>query len=187
MLLVVNLPAAIISFSADLSQGQYVSGAPPGSPPGGGGGQDSSNTGTVGTGNGTDGPLAPQGQSVLKYEEVTGNWTLSGNYRNVAGNLLGVELLGPAGIGQIALLPLLYSFSIPVDPINPSLFQGTGSFTPMQTADLKNGLLYLTITSSQSSSIRGQLLPVPEVEVASLLLVSLLGMSRRSRRTNRIF
>lgn len=181
MLLTVNLPAAVLSFSADLNKAQYVSGAPPGSPPGGGGNQDSGNTGTVGTGNGTNGPLSPQGQSVLEYEELTGQWTLSGNYRNVAGNLLGIQLSGPAGLGQIALPPFSYSFPIPMDPMNPGSFQGTGTFTPMQAADLKIGLLYLTITSNQSNSIRGQLSPIPEVEVASLLLVSLLGLSRRSR------
>lgn len=169
-------------------RGPACAGKPMAPPPGG-----SPNTGQEGPPPSTSEVAPPQtpnslpwGRAVLQFDDDTLAWSLSGNYGNFQGNILGVELFGAAAMGFSAPVETRYSFLLENDGGLSGVFTGSGVFFAAQADDLREGLLALSIQSSAGTpdSIRGQLTPVPEAGVPGfMMLTGLAAVNRRGARS----
>lgn len=158
------------------------------------GGQTVSNSGSNSVGPGqVENPSGPEviyppnpgGQATLQFDDLTLSWSLSGTYSGFSGSILGVELFGAARVGYDAPPATRYVFPLQNDGGSSGSFTGSGTFSPAQRDDLRNGLLAFNILSSlgASESIRGQVTAIPEAATATFLLLA--GTLAAGRRRNR--
>ena len=105
------------------------------------------------------------GDSSLMLNDVTGDWTLTGNYFNLLANVTASHIHGPAPPGIIAGIVVGGTLT-PLGSPNGTL-SGAGTFSAAQMADLLGGLYYVNVHSQVQlgGEIRGQLIPEPATVV----------------------
>jgi hypothetical protein len=131
-------------------------------------------------------PVATPGTGFasLTLDNVSGNWTLTGNFVNLIGTANNAHIHGPAPIGT----PAGVIVGLTWDPATSGNLTGAGTFTGPQMSDLLAGLYYVNLHSTfrPGGEIRGQLGLVPEPGTFVLfglggLVLALTGWRRKRR------
>jgi hypothetical protein len=125
------------------------------------------------------------GTGSLTLDDLTGDYTIAGDFQDLIGTSNNAHIHGPAAVGvgpAGVVVGLTFDFGV-----TTGTFSGAGTFTAGQMADLLDDLYYVNIHSTfrPGGEIRGQIVQVPEPGSMALLACGALGLivaaTRRAR------
>jgi hypothetical protein len=123
------------------------------------------------------------GASTLTIDDVTGVWSLVGNYTGLTSNSTLAHIHGPAGVNASAppIFDLTHSSATAGTLSGASNPPTVALYSAAQIADLKNGLHYVNVHSGNfpGGEIRGQLVQIPEPAAFGFGLLGVLLILRR--------
>ncbi|HWB02690.1 MAG TPA: CHRD domain-containing protein [Verrucomicrobiales bacterium] len=125
------------------------------------------------------------GSAVFTYDDVSGAWSLTGNFSNLTANANNAHIHGPITSGEVASPFVNLTFTA----AQSGTLSGSGTFTPAQLAalatpgpsGLAGGGFYVNVHSVgpfSGGEIRGTLVPEP----GTAMLAGLAGLTLFRRR-----
>jgi hypothetical protein len=123
------------------------------------------------------------GSATLTIDDVTGAWSLVGNYTGLTSTSTLAHIHGPAGVNGTAspVFDLSHGSATSGTLSGASNPPTVAAYNAQQITDLKNGLHYVNVHSVNfgPGEIRGQLVPIPEPAALGFGLLGVLLILRR--------
>lgn len=121
------------------------------------------------------------GTATMTIDDVTGVWSLTGTFSSLLGNANNAHIHGPAPVGVNAGVVKGLTFTVATSGSISGSSVATGVYSAGQITDLKNGLHYVNIHSTNfgGGEIRGQLVPEPSAMILGIAAAGLLIRRRR--------